>query len=244
MENSNFRNLVHIDDVTQYSEKENSKLFDEIVNCLVVFDKLERFSVTLLHYHFNLRNNEFISEYLDKNDNTISINVVDKKLINNYQPVSWRLENKNNELNLIPIQYRLKSDELSMTKSDYLCLDNISNILDKYDVQNQFGICFRRPLFESNDEFIMMESTDEEERIQLLYPDRTITEKELEKSVQTSWAFDKENLELINGLWCKKRSTTYCSTSCRTRCRGNYDGHDRTHLGRGHKKTKRYTHFS
>src|SRR5947208_2861210 len=85
--------LVDVDEVVRYNEGDR-ELFNELQEILKKHGALRRFSVTLLHKHFDVANDEILLETTDREARTQVIRPVKKSEIDklDYIETSWRLD--------------------------------------------------------------------------------------------------------------------------------------------------------
>lgn len=102
-----------------------------------------------------------------------------------------------------------------LNETDYPCLQEIRDVLKKYDMQSRFGVTLLHKHFELEQDEVLVESTDVESRVQTIVP---VKKDELGSSsaIETSWMLgDGENTVM-----------TACITQCWKDVHGN---HNRNH---------------
>jgi hypothetical protein len=89
---------------------------------------------------------------------------------------------------------------------------------------------------------VVVETTYLEDRTLELTPEPE-NAPDLQNAIQTTWQI-VESRHPLQGFWrCRKRTTTYCSAYCKTKCRGGDWGHDEQHKGRYHSKNSSTVHY-
>jgi hypothetical protein len=85
--------LPDINEIVQYSESDKP-LFDELYDVLRRFDALDRFGISLLHSHFELKENEVLLEETDRLSRTQLIKPITEEELStiSYIETSWRLD--------------------------------------------------------------------------------------------------------------------------------------------------------
>lgn len=91
-ENKNGPEILDIDEVIKYSE-EDRPLFDELYNVLEKYGATQRFGVTLLHTHFDLKKDEVLMESTNKVTRQQFIEPISKLLLDQIDSIetSWQL---------------------------------------------------------------------------------------------------------------------------------------------------------
>jgi hypothetical protein len=85
--------LPDIDDVRPYGPDDDA-CFDDLRAVLEKHGALNRFGITLLHQHFDLRDDEVIVENVDKENRILLSTPVQSTGIGNSVETSWRFEEK------------------------------------------------------------------------------------------------------------------------------------------------------
>ena len=85
--------LPDVNDVVKYSDLDKP-LFDELYSVLNKFNALERFGISLLHNHFDLKENEVLLERTNRTNRTQTIEPISEVelMAMTYIETSWRLD--------------------------------------------------------------------------------------------------------------------------------------------------------
>jgi len=109
------------------------------------------------------------------------------------------------QLAMMPTQWgSLKDidDVEPLNPDDYACLAEVRDALKKYGKSERFGVALLHKHFDMADNEVLLENTDQENRIQTLQP---ILKEELGKAVETLWVLKEGPLECMSACeqWCR-----------------------------------------
>ncbi len=212
-----FNKFLHIDDVKRYSSQDMKMLaiFGQI---LAQHDAQERFGISLLHKHFDLQEGEIIVETksIDSKEFTISVSSIYDQ--NNKVPSMWRFVEGEKTIQATQwVQSNGYNSIGHVIDSDLPLLLALRDTIIELGCINRFGIGLLHRNSKLKDSEILMESTDEDNRLQEM---KLIQKSTLDKdgSIQTLWSF-KGNLH--NMAWV---CTTWCDYNSGHRNRHRRDG--------------------
>jgi hypothetical protein len=124
---------------------------------------------------------------------------------------------ENISLTLSPMQWgqlRDIEDVEPLNEGDYACLAEVREVLKKHKKRDRFGVALLHKHFNLDEDEVLMESTDKENRVLTIQPEaRNATGK----SIETIWKLQDGKFETMT--WCEQK------------CTYGMNGHDK-----GHKK--------
>ena len=87
------KGLKHIDDILPLNEDDNACI-EELKSVLKKHRALDRFGVTLLHKHFEMKDDEILLEECDEENRTLILKPVNKNSIKSNKSIetNWRLD--------------------------------------------------------------------------------------------------------------------------------------------------------
>ncbi len=215
-----FNNLLDIDDVSPYSE-EDVKVIAQLGKVLIAHNMHQRFGISLIHKHYDLKENEIVLETTsEQNAKEFSMSVASFDNQSDVLPSMWRFVAGNTKIEAT--QWMKCSDKMreqySLMDEDLLVLLALRTSMMELGCMDRFGVSLlHRVLPLANSEFLM-EGTDVDNRSQImeLLP---MAELDEGQSIETLWSMSGDN-------------TMHMSMGCRFYCHydsGHRQRHQQTH---------------
>ena len=182
-------------DVNKVLELGNGeKWFSELRDVLKKYGALDRFGITLLHKHFEIADDEIILETTDVKKRTLFMRPVkaadylnqnDSSIIS----TSLRLVEGDDDVAVQTTMWSQKhnvDNRTTISDNDAKCFYELRKVLKEHDALDRYGIALlHRPFEVANDE-ILFETTDIEERTQIIRPVKTVDLNGM-SMLTTSW---------------------------------------------------------
>lgn len=222
--------MAYIDKAIRFNPENESDvlLFEELAKLLYENKCENRFGITLLHYHFPVNEDEILLERFEKSENASYKFAINTKEISSdfIRPLAWRfIDNEILPVEYVDLTFTNKNFKYELLQNENECLSQIGQLLKKKSCENRFGVCFLNSPFRKNKNYTIMESTDEESRIQKLYP---ISKKDTSNinAIQTVFKLNYKLISVYSGCKLKYETIQECKRWCEEyqKCGHDSDG--------------------
>jgi len=167
-------------DVDKVQKSKGEEWFYELRDVLKKHNALDRFGITLLHKHFDIADDEIMLETTDVENKKFHMRPVKAKdyIGKENAPlaaISIRLVDGDNVAMQTTMWSQLQdANQISkISDSDIECLRELRNVLKKHNALDRFGVKLFYKQLEMAEDEMLFETTDVQERTQIIRPVKT-----------------------------------------------------------------------